>query len=480
MELAVKVMQNSIGENRDDKISPSVGAVLIKPDGTVDEAYRGEFSDGDHAEYTLLERKHPSDDLTGAVLFTTLEPCAPGARSEKKTSCAKRIVNRRIKKVWVGISDPDPLVDGKGIQYLTDNNVAVELFDRDLQEIIRKANANFIKGAEERASRAPSEPVQENLSKLEKPIATAGLDDLDAGWIKEFIGKAGNHQFAYGDDEFHRVFSQLMLLGEHNGNTHPTGLGILLFGKNPQLLFPHAALHATFRTVGRKEDIATFSGCLPKQAEDSIEWFRNIIGRQFDRSRAVRRAIYDYPDDVIRETINNALVHRSYDIDGASIPLEIDDDSIVIRSPGGTVKPITVEQMRGFNTPYKSRNPIITYVFEKLGLSENRGNGFRTIRDLPLTHKLPLPTVYFDNIYLVFTFSRAYGNGIGGQHEGLTAAEARGLDFIKLNSSVTRKAYAEHFALTGKTAVRHLTRFVELGLVNRVGSGPNILYEIIK
>jgi ATP-dependent DNA helicase RecG len=38
--------------------------------------------------------------------------------------------------VWVGIEDPDPLIDGKGIEFLLEKNVAVDLFDRDLQEII--------------------------------------------------------------------------------------------------------------------------------------------------------------------------------------------------------------------------------------------------------------------------------------------------------------------------------------------------------
>jgi len=71
MELAMETMRNSISENRTDKTSPFVGAVL----------------------------------------FSTLEPCAPGARSHKKEPCAKRIVDRRIAKVWVGIEDPDPLVD---------------------------------------------------------------------------------------------------------------------------------------------------------------------------------------------------------------------------------------------------------------------------------------------------------------------------------------------------------------------------------
>ena len=108
MRLAVEVMKESKQERRNDtKISPLVGAVLVKPDGEVVTAYRSELREGDHAEFTLIERKCRDQRLEGSALYATLEPCAPGARHFPKLSCAERIVNARIKKVYVGIEDPD-------------------------------------------------------------------------------------------------------------------------------------------------------------------------------------------------------------------------------------------------------------------------------------------------------------------------------------------------------------------------------------
>jgi ATP-dependent DNA helicase RecG len=75
MELAIQVMNDSIQEPRDDKVSPKVGAVLIKPDGSIETASRGELREGDHAEFTLLERKNRAIPLSGSTLFATLEPC---------------------------------------------------------------------------------------------------------------------------------------------------------------------------------------------------------------------------------------------------------------------------------------------------------------------------------------------------------------------------------------------------------------------
>ena len=90
-EFAVEEMYNSISEH-EDRTDPKVGAVLATLDGEVIEiAHRGELRTGDHAEFTVLERKCRNRKVEGYILFATLEPCAPGARSEPKLSCAEMI-----------------------------------------------------------------------------------------------------------------------------------------------------------------------------------------------------------------------------------------------------------------------------------------------------------------------------------------------------------------------------------------------------
>src|SRR3989304_1958825 len=131
MEKAVEVMRQCIAEGRPDgKKTPAVGAVLVRLDGRIETAYRGELRNEDHAEFTLLERKNLDNRLDGSVLFTTLEPCAPGARNHPKISCSERIVLTRIKEVWIGIEDPDPTVDRKGVKDLQDIGVTGRMFDR--------------------------------------------------------------------------------------------------------------------------------------------------------------------------------------------------------------------------------------------------------------------------------------------------------------------------------------------------------------
>ena len=84
MEEAIRVMKNSVDERNKSMPSPRVGAVIVFPDGTYETAYRGEFREGDHAEYTLLDKKYRTKDVTDCWIFATLEPCGPRARKNQK------------------------------------------------------------------------------------------------------------------------------------------------------------------------------------------------------------------------------------------------------------------------------------------------------------------------------------------------------------------------------------------------------------
>lgn len=484
MKQAIEVMNSSVQEARDDKVSPKVGAILLKPYGTVETAFRGEYREGDHAEYTLLDRINRQSKLDDCLLFVTLEPCAKGARNHPKMSCSERIVNARIKKIWIGIEDPDPTVDRKGIKYLIDNGVEVTMFDADLQKLIRKSNKKFIEQAEERAKQAIEEKVDDVLTNKEKIEIKSQLEDFSESSILKFIDKA-KLEVKYKTEKFYRIFAQLGLLARKENTYYPTGLGLLLFGERPQLTYPNALIRATLKST-KGEDIKTFEGPITDQTKEVVEWYKENIGKHIDRSNAQRKNVYDYPEDVFREAIINAIVHRDYDIDGSPILFEINNDAIIIKSPGGPIEPITLEQIQKFNAPVLSRNPKIVYVFDQLELVEQRGIGFTTIKELPEKHNLPLPLVSFEDPYLVVKFPRSIASvrkvseqvGI----KDLSESELKGYEWIRSQKEVSTKEYQDYFNFTQRTASRHLSKMFSSGLLktnNEKQQSPKLRYTAI-
>ena len=488
MEKAVQVMSDSIPEPRDDgKASPKVGAVLVdlsdelRRHDPIMTAYRGELRHGDHAEYTLLERKNRDRKLDNCILFATLEPCAPDARKPPKISCAERIVLARIKRVWVGIEDPDPTVDRKGIKYLQDHDVDVQMFDRDLQEIIRQENQAFIEQALERAVAAKKKPKEAVLWQLESVPAHAQIEELSTPALAEYRERAKITE-AVDTVEFRRRLMRQNLLKSDGKRFVPTGFGNLLFGKEPRTAMPQAGLLATIHYPDGTEETRDFEGPHVFVPQELLRWLTDKLPNAIDRSHAIREKTSKVFFELIREGVVNALVHRDYGIEGAKCQLIVSPDKIEIRSPGQPVLPITLEQMQRFDAPMLSRNPILHYVFAKMELAEERGLGLKSMREKAIAAGLPLPRYAWDDPYLVLSlFPSPSASRTALPKDTLNKLgkkELAGWQWLSTKGRTKTADYAKAKAVDARTARRHLNRFVELGLVRTIGAGPATEYEV--
>jgi pyrimidine deaminase RibD-like protein len=120
----------------------SVGALLVSSDGErMAEGFSRDVDPQVHAEESLLTRVAPGDArLSGATLYTSLEPCS--VRKSRERSCSQLILESGIGRLVFAMREPGLFVDGHGADVLRAAGlVVVEL--ADFAAAVRGVNAHL-------------------------------------------------------------------------------------------------------------------------------------------------------------------------------------------------------------------------------------------------------------------------------------------------------------------------------------------------
>ncbi len=115
--------------------NPMVGAVIVKNGKVIAEGWHAACG-ADHAEAMAL--KKAGAKAKGAVLYVTLEPCSHFGRTPP---CVDAIIRAGIRKVYIGVLDPNPLMNGKSVQILRKAGISVDV--GFLQEKLTRMNEAF-------------------------------------------------------------------------------------------------------------------------------------------------------------------------------------------------------------------------------------------------------------------------------------------------------------------------------------------------
>ena len=140
MERAMAIAQKGEGGVNPN---PLVGALLVKNGEIVAEGYHHKHG-GLHAERECFkeadERGIRCDEAT---MYVTLEPCCHHGH---QPPCTEAIIEHGVKRVVVGICDPNPVVAGGGIQQLRDAGIEVEVMaDEEMVARLKHQNRVFLK-----------------------------------------------------------------------------------------------------------------------------------------------------------------------------------------------------------------------------------------------------------------------------------------------------------------------------------------------
>ncbi|MFV0529652.1 MAG: ATP-binding protein [Lachnospiraceae bacterium] len=121
-----------------------------------------------------------------------------------------------------------------------------------------------------------------------------------------------------------------------------------------------------------------------------------------------RRDMPDYNADAIHEAIVNALVHRSYYVPGTEVHVDMYNDRIEIRSPGGMFSGKKVQELDLWKIPSERRNPVLADLFQRMKLMERRGSGIKKILEIYKGKRQP-EFESTDSDFVITLYNENYG-----------------------------------------------------------------------
>ena len=235
-----------------------------------------------------------------------------------------------------------------------------------------------------------------------RPVPGTAIHDLDLDSLNEYIQQINRPvrvEAIKPDLEAARGFL------ERKGFIRDgvvTTLGMLVCGRHPgdRMGFRchvHGYVEAPQEVAQDKQDL--IDNILPLMRNSLAYILRNIqIGISVEDGGA---AVPQYPEEVLRETVNNALAHRDYSIDRQAIVSIKPGHHVSIRNPGSFRPHLLVEHpddpipLRRIIPEAKARNPKLADVLRVYRKWEGKGIGMATLVNLCLENRIDLPTYRF-------------------------------------------------------------------------------------
>lgn len=176
MQMALELAAKARGRTSPN---PMVGAVIVKNGEIVGKGFHAKAGSA-HAEVVALAEA--GEQARGATIYVTLEPCC---HYGKTGPCTEALIKAGVKKVVVAMTDPNPLVAGKGIAKL--KNAGIEVECPVLEQEAKRLNEVFIKYI---TSRKPF-VVLKAATSLDGKIATA---TGESKWITGQLAREYGHR----------------------------------------------------------------------------------------------------------------------------------------------------------------------------------------------------------------------------------------------------------------------------------------------
>ena len=304
-------------------------------------------------------------------------------------------------------------------------------------------------------------------------VGSTSLDEIDIEKVKEYL--TIRKQEKYLESHTLQDFLLSNKLASRNAEFKIKNPVILLFAKNTVQNFPQAEVKLV--QFSGKEAVTILSHklvqeSLPHAIGQAIAFVEKHLTKNIEVTGAPKRVEkHEYPLNVVREAVVNAIAHRDY-FNKNETQISIFDDRIEITNPGGLPEGMNPSLLGKLSV---QRNPGIYQLLKDYDYMEGIGSGYSKIIRLITAAGLVKPDYVLAKEFFRVIFWNKKTNVI---IPGLNERQSKMLAYIKEKKQVKSKEYAQVSRITNPTAVADLKKLEKVGYIRKVGSYRGAYYVL--
>jgi len=404
-----------------------------------------------------------------------------------ETACA--FANSKGGTIYVGISDKGKVTGisvGKGtLENLANemrrgidpqiNGIGIEVIQLDSKDVIRISVPESQTKPHLHRNRA-----YQRIGKTNQPVSAS---ELEAIYLRKIMGMHGLNgkvieEAALGDIDDNSLERYVKEAGlAYNGKRHALkslnlirnekilAAAILFFGRSPEKFFPLYGIKCAVMAANDIIEMADFRENIYTAVDTSLSFvLRNIPSSS--RIEGTRRVeIPRIPNDVLREALVNAMIHRDYSI-GSSIFVRITPDSVKISNPG--VLPPTLS-INDLYTEHHSepRNRMLAELAHKIKLIEHWGTGTTKILNGLRAQGLEDP---------VFSEKKGYFELMLPLHEPTLNERQKTIIILLKNKEMSFSTIARNIGASERTVRSDIYKLEKTGFIKKIRRGREVHY----
>jgi ATP-dependent DNA helicase RecG len=305
-------------------------------------------------------------------------------------------------------------------------------------------------------------------------------NDISQAKIKKFLIDA---KIKIDEIDPNKLFNSLHLARKDKINN----AGVLFFAKNPRnFLMQCEMILVAFKDTSGVHiyDRVNIQDDLITQFNEAMTFLRKHLNIRSEIRGVNRYDICEIPLEALREAVGNAVIHRDYAMRGTSLMVEVYEDRITIKNPGGLPPGVTVDALTQISI---RRNETIADMFSRIDRAERIGSGIRRIIDLMTNAGLPKPTIE-SNFFFNITSERDPRFKVGGisseessvlgSDKSSVLTSIKILDEIKKNSKITAHQLASILGITQRAVEKQIASLKQAGKIVRIGPKKSGYWDI--